>query len=110
MFNNAALLTWRIGLTKLQLFHHNVSTVKTIITGMRPFKPGTILLIVSTPVDLLTSVALKFSRLPKSQVLGTGTFLDSVRLRGLIADKLGVCVGISVVTHVRHANLSIRLP
>jgi L-lactate dehydrogenase len=57
---------------------------------MKPFRADTILLLVSNPVDVLTSLAQKLSGLPKSQVIGSGTFLDSVRLRGLLADKLGV--------------------
>lgn len=44
----------------------------------------------ATPVDLLTSLTLKISRLRPSQVLGSGTSHDSVRLRGLLADKVGV--------------------
>lgn len=59
---------------------------------MTPFKSDTILLVVSSPVDLLTSLALKLSQLPPSQVLGSGTYLDSVRLRGMLADKIEVSV------------------
>lgn len=63
---------------------------------MTPFKPDTILIVVSSPVDLLTSLALKLSQLPPSQVLGSGTYLDSVRLRGMLADKIGVSVIICI--------------
>lgn len=59
---------------------------------MTPFKSDAILLVVSSPVDLLTSLALKLSQLPPSQVLGSGTYLDSVRLRGMLADKIEVSV------------------
>jgi L-lactate dehydrogenase len=57
---------------------------------MKPFRSDTILLLVSNSVDVLTSLALELSGLPKSQVMGSGTFLDSVRLRRLLANKLGV--------------------
>ncbi|KAH8898690.1 L-lactate/malate dehydrogenase [Thozetella sp. PMI_491] len=80
---------YNIGQTSLQLLYRNISKIKTIINGMTPFKKDTILLIVSNPVDLLTSIAYELSGLPKSQVLGSGTFLDSVRLRGLVADQTG---------------------
>lgn len=60
------------------------------ISAMRPFRPDTILVVVANPVDLLTSLAQEVSGLPISQVLGSGTLLDSVRLRGLAADKIGV--------------------
>jgi L-lactate dehydrogenase len=45
---------------------------------------------VTNPVDVLTYAALKFSGLPKGRVLGSGTVLDSARLRQVIARKLGV--------------------
>ena len=70
--------------------YRNISTVRNIIDAMTPFKSDTILLVVSNPVDLLTSIALKLSQLPPSQVIGSGTFLESARLRGLMADKMEV--------------------
>jgi L-lactate dehydrogenase len=57
---------------------------------MKPFRSDTILLLVSNPVDVLTSLAQELSGLPKSQVMGSGTFLDSVRLRRLLANKFEV--------------------
>jgi len=57
---------------------------------MKPFNESAILLVVANPVDILTHFAAKFSGLPKTQVLGSGTFLDSARLRGILASKAGV--------------------
>lgn len=68
--------------------HRNISTIKTIVDGMKPLKSDAVLLVVSSPVDLLTSLVLQLSQLPPSQVLGT--YLDSIRLRGMLADRLGV--------------------
>ena len=91
MFLDAMMLTLSVlGETKLHSVYRNVSIVRRAIDSMTPFKSDTILVIVSNPVDLLTSLAQKLSGLPTSQVLGSGTFLDSVRLRGLVADKAGV--------------------
>jgi L-lactate dehydrogenase len=45
---------------------------------------------VTNPVDVLTYAALRFSGLPKNRVLGSGTMLDSARLRQVIARHLGV--------------------
>lgn len=67
-----------------------MSIVREVVETMKPFRSDTILLIVSNPVDLLTSLAHELSGLPTSQVLGSGTFLDSVRLRGLVAVRAGV--------------------
>jgi L-lactate dehydrogenase len=57
---------------------------------MKPFKKDTILLLIANPVDVLTSFAQEIAGLPKSQVIGSGTFLDSIRLRGLLAEQAGV--------------------
>jgi malate/lactate dehydrogenase len=57
---------------------------------MKPLKKSAILLLVANPVDILTYFALEFSGLPKQHVIGSGTYLDSARLRGAIAAKAGV--------------------
>jgi L-lactate dehydrogenase len=60
---------------------------------MKPIRQDTIIVVVSNPVDLLTSLVVSISRLPESQIIGSGTFLDSVRLRRLLADRMGVSLG-----------------
>jgi len=57
---------------------------------MAPMASHTVLLLVANPVDILTYFARQFSGLPESQVLGTGTSLDSARLRGALAHKAEV--------------------
>lgn len=78
------------GETSLQHMYQKITIIQSIVKEMRPFKSDTILLVVANPVDLLTSLAHEFSGLPTSQVLGSGTFLDSVRIRGLLAERTGV--------------------
>jgi L-lactate dehydrogenase len=70
--------------------HRNISVIRNVVKAMTPFRSDAIVLVVSNPVDLLTSIAQELAGLPKFQVFGSGTFLDSVRLRGLLADKAGV--------------------
>jgi L-lactate dehydrogenase len=48
---------------------------------MQPIHPDAVLLLVANPVDVLTHLAQKISGLPRTQVIGSGTFLDSQRLR-----------------------------
>ncbi|KAK1244810.1 hypothetical protein MKX08_004439 [Trichoderma sp. CBMAI-0020] len=72
--------------------HRNILTIRTIIDGMMPLKSSAILIVVSSPVDLLTSLALQLSQLPPCQVLGSGTYLDSIRLRGMLADRIGIAI------------------
>jgi L-lactate dehydrogenase len=57
---------------------------------MKPLRSDTILLLVANPVDALTYFAQQYAGLPKTQVLGSGTFLDSARLRGILANKAEV--------------------
>ena len=60
------------------------------MNDMKPFRSDTILILVANPVDVLTYFAQKFSGLPKEQIIGSGTFLDSARLRGILATKAEV--------------------
>lgn len=57
---------------------------------MKPLKESAILLLIANPVDILTYFALELSGLPRNQVIGSGTFLDSARLRGALAAKAEV--------------------
>jgi L-lactate dehydrogenase len=88
------------GQTSLDYLYRNTGILRSVVNEMKPFRSNTILLVVANPVDLLTSLAKELSGLPPSQVLGSGTFLDSVRLRGLLADKAGVCtITLDVIAH-----------
>ncbi|GIC86286.1 lactate/malate dehydrogenase family protein [Aspergillus udagawae] len=81
---------YSVGETSVQHMYRNLGVVRSVIQAMRPFRSDAILLVVSNPVDLLTTLAQQLSGLPPSQVLGSGTLLDSVRLRGLLANKAGI--------------------
>jgi L-lactate dehydrogenase len=72
------------------LIGRNKSILESAISDMQPLRSDTILLLVANPVDALTYFAQQFAGLPKQQVLGSGTFLDSARLRGILADKAEV--------------------
>ncbi|KAI5462012.1 lactate dehydrogenase/glycoside hydrolase [Mariannaea sp. PMI_226] len=79
-----------LGQTKIDYTSRNVSIIREVIDEMRPIRSDTILLVVAHPVDLLASLAQELSKLPTSQVIGSGTLLDSVRLRGLLSDHTGI--------------------
>lgn len=78
------------GETSIQHMYQKIAIIESITNAMKPFRPDTILLIAANPVDVITSFAQEHSGLPASQVLGSGTFLDSIRLRGILADQAGV--------------------
>ncbi|KAH5583110.1 L-lactate dehydrogenase [Parastagonospora nodorum] len=78
------------GESRADLIGRNKSILQSAINDMSPLRPDTILLLVANPVDALTFFAQKFSSLPKNQVIGSGTFLDSARLRGVLAARADV--------------------
>jgi L-lactate dehydrogenase len=98
----------RHGDTRLQLIDRNIKMLKQVLGAMQPLRQDAVLVLVANPVDILTFFARKLSGLPKNQVLGSGTYLDTARLRGMLAEKLQVksCAYAKVVirysTYVRN--------
>lgn len=78
------------GETRLDLVHKNVAIYKLIIPEIAKRNFQGILLIVSNPVDILTYVAIKLSGLPENHVIGSGTVLDTARLKYQTGELLGV--------------------
>lgn len=78
------------GETRLDLVHKNVAIYKHIIPEIARRNFQGILLIVSNPVDILTYVAMKLSGLPENHVIGSGTVLDTARLKYQTGELLGV--------------------
>ena len=76
--------------TRLDLVHKNVGIFKSIIPQIKERKCQGILLIVSNPVDILTYAALKISGFEENRVIGSGTVLDTSRLKYQIGEYLGV--------------------
>ena len=69
------------GETRLDLVNKNVAIFKSIIPEIAKRNFSGILLVVANPVDILTQVAIKLSGLPEQRVIGSGTVLDSARLK-----------------------------
>ena len=78
------------GETRLDLVKKNVGIFKTIIPEIAKRDCGGILLIVANPVDILTYTAAKLSGFPENRVMGSGTVLDSARLKYLLGEHLDV--------------------
>lgn len=78
------------GETRLDLVHKNVAIFKSIIPEIAKRNFAGILLVVSNPVDILTQVAVKLSGLPENRVIGSGTVLDTARLRNALGEHLEV--------------------
>lgn len=78
------------GQTRLDLIKTNSKIMTGIVQEIVRVGFEGMLLIVSNPVDVLTHVALKVSGFPKSRVFGSGTVLDTARLKYLLSRKLNV--------------------
>ena len=78
------------GETRLDLVHKNVEIYKSIIPKIVEKNQEATLLIVSNPVDIMTYAALKLSGYPSHKVIGSGTVLDTARLKYLLSRHLDV--------------------
>lgn len=78
------------GETRLDLTRKNTEILGSIIAQIRATPFSGILLIVSNPVDVLTYEAQRLSGYPASRVIGSGTVLDTARLKRLLGARLGV--------------------
>lgn len=78
------------GETRLELVHKNVEIYREIIPRIARRNREAILLVVSNPVDVLTYAAWRLSGYPAERVLGSGTVLDTARLKYLLGEHLQV--------------------
>ena len=78
------------GQSRLELVQVNVGIIKSIAEQVVRYAPNALYLIVTNPVDIITYAFLKYTGLPKNQVMGTGTVLDTIRLRTRLAEIYNV--------------------
>ena len=78
------------GQSRLDLAQTNVNITKSIIPQIVKYAPDAIYIVVSNPVDILTYVFHKVSGLPESHIIGSGTSLDTARLRARIAEYYNI--------------------
>ncbi len=79
-----------VGETRRDLINKNYVVFKSIIEEVNKTKFNGIYLIATNPLDVMTYITYKLSNFPANKVIGSGTVLDTARLRGLICDELGV--------------------
>lgn len=80
------------GQTRLDLAASNAELYRDLVPQLVAVAPEALLLVVSNPVDVLTRWVQRLAGLPDGRVFGSGTVLDSARLRELLAAKCGVAV------------------
>ncbi|MGM0826624.1 MAG: L-lactate dehydrogenase [Bacillota bacterium] len=78
------------GETRLDLVEKNVKIFKNIVDSVMNSGFNGIFLVATNPVDILTYSTWKFSGLPKERVIGSGTILDTARLRYLVGEHFGI--------------------
>lgn len=78
------------GQSRLELASANTNLIQEIAPKIASYCPNAAYIIVSNPVDILTYAFIKFSGLPSSQIIGSGTMLDTARLRALVSHRLSI--------------------
>lgn len=78
------------GQTRLELTQGNIDILKSITPNIVKYAPNATYIIVSNPVDIMTYAFIKMSGLPEKQIIGSGTTLDSARLRYILSEKFNV--------------------
>ena len=78
------------GQTRIDLAQTNVNILKSITPEIVKYAPNALYVIVANPVDVMTYVFTKISGLPESQILGSGTILDTSRLRYDLSDHFKI--------------------
>ncbi|MBO4324964.1 MAG: L-lactate dehydrogenase [Lachnospiraceae bacterium] len=76
----------RAGQSRLELAQTNVNIMKDIASKITKYAPKAVYIIVSNPVDVMTYAFHKFSGIPENQIIGSGTILDTSRLRARLAE------------------------
>ncbi len=80
------------GQSRLELVEQNVKITRDIFTEVSKVNQGAIIIVLSNPVDIITAVVQETMGLPREKVIGTGTLLDTARLKRFIASMLDVSV------------------
>lgn len=80
----------KAGQSRLELAQTNVNVMKDIAQKITKYAPNAIYIIVSNPVDVMTYAFHKFSGVPENRIIGSGTTLDTARLRSRIGELYNV--------------------
>lgn len=76
--------------SRTDLYDINLTIIKSILKTIQPIHHNAILIVVTNPLDALTFYIQQNVSLPQKQIFGTGTFLDTQRLRGILAKKYAI--------------------
>ncbi len=69
----------------------NAALYAKLVPAVAAASPNAVLVVTTNPLDAMTTLTLRFSGLPVARVVGTGTLLDTMRLRVLLSQACGIC-------------------
>jgi len=79
-----------VGETRMDLINKNSQVFKSIIDKVMENNFNGIIIVATNPLDVTTYITLKYSKLSPTKVIGTGTTLDTARLRYILSEKIGI--------------------
>ena len=82
-----------VGETRMDLIHKNSKIFASIVDSIMASGFNGIFVVATNPLDVMTYITLKYSKLPANKVIGSGTTLDTARLRYILSEKVGVNTG-----------------
>ena len=99
------------GMSRMDLLGKNAAIMRDVIANSIQGSPDTIVIVVSNPLDEMTSLAAELSGFPRQRVMGMAGVLDSARLRYFIAEELGVApTEVEAMTLGSHGDTMVALP
>ena len=99
------------GMDRMELLQKNVGIVAGVAKAIREHAPGSVIVMVTNPLDVMSYVAMKVSGFPRERVVGMAGVLDSARFRAFIAMELGMSVvDVSAMVLGGHGDSMVPLP
>lgn len=102
--------TRKEGETRLNLTNQNAPIIQDIVQNIVEYNTNAILIVATNPVDIMTYITLQVSGFNKEKVMGLGTFIDSIRMRYFISQKLKLNPqDINIIAIGEHGNSMVPL-
>ena len=98
-------------MSRMDLLGVNAKIVKTVTEEIVAYSPDCVIIVVTNPLDQMTTLAAEVSGFPKERVIGQAGMLDSARLAHFIAEKLDIDVlSVKAVTLGSHGPTMVPVP